>query len=101
MVIYFISDDLNEAVDGLNHALSVVAKWLSEHNFTLSPTKSKCVIFTKRKIPANLPQIKIENEIIPYEPVTQYLGIYFDTKLTWQHNIQHISIKTQQVINIM
>lgn len=100
IVLMAVHRDLNTAVQNLNSALGGLASWLTEHNFTLSPSKSKAIIFS-RKRNVHSPPIVFEQEVIPYVECVKYLGVYFDRKLKWNQQVNNIISKSRQGINVM
>lgn len=100
-VILTSNENLSIAIQSINQSLELLSSWLKDHNFSLSPSKSKAIIFTKKNnINPNAP-IMFEGQAIPYCKEAKYLGVHFDQKLLWRQNTQNILSKSQKIANIM
>lgn len=94
----YISDNvsnINECIEHLNEDLTNVYKWACLNGLCINPTKSKCIILTKKhcKLPYQ-PDIKIDNQIIEIVSQAKNLGIIFNNTLTWSNHINHATGKT-------
>ena len=68
--------------------------WAKEHNLKFNADKTKAMIFT-RKYKFEKPEIWINRKPIEYVDTFKYLGIIFDTKLTWKPHIKQQSLKAK------
>lgn len=100
-VIYVSDSDLSTAINIINQILALLSTWLRDHNFSLSASKSKVVIFTKNNIPDSIEPIMFENQQIPVCKEVEYLGAHLDQKLLWSRNTKNIVHKSHKIINIM
>lgn len=100
IVLYSAHCNLEIAVNNINRALSALSVWLDDHNFTLSPSKSKSIIFSRKRnvVP---PPITFNGNAITYEDSVKYLGVIFDKKLSWKQQTNNTVSKCQNGINIM
>ncbi|XP_052743260.1 uncharacterized protein LOC128199149 [Bicyclus anynana] len=79
------------------HYLSI---WLSEHGLTLSASKSKAVIFTRKRTIPDL-EIRYEDQIIQMDSSAKFLGVIFDSKLTGSQHFSYIAEKSEKGVNII
>ncbi|GFV49204.1 probable RNA-directed DNA polymerase from transposon X-element [Trichonephila clavipes] len=67
----------------LHHLQNFYDKW----KISINVEKSTAIIFTKKhSLP---PPIMMYNKQIPWSQEAKYLGIIFDTRLTWKNHIQY------------
>ena len=79
----------------VNVELRKVFTWLASNKLTLNISKSKYIIFSKkRKIP-NL-NIYINDTALERCKSYKYLGVLFDHKLDWKAHIEHIVSKVSK-----
>jgi len=82
--------------EDLNHFVNWAQKW----RIALNASKTICKVFTLRRIPI-LPPLRILNTPIPWADKStsiKYLGLYFDTKLTWKDHISKVEKSTKRKI---
>ncbi|GFV96007.1 RNA-directed DNA polymerase from mobile element jockey [Trichonephila clavipes] len=69
----------------LNKHLALLEKFFDKGKIKINVEKSAAVAFTyKRTLP---PPPTMYNQIIPWSQETKYLGLIFDSKLTWKKHI--------------
>lgn len=94
--------NLQQMIDSANSTLDHITEWMAENNLSLSPNKSSAILFTKSiRLPPNLPNVYVNNTVIPWSPVLKYLGVIFDSKLTWRPQVEYTSTKALKSLNII
>ena len=89
--IYFSSKNLSQLEATLNHELKSVAEWVKCNRLALSISKTNFILFHSGKLKPNKPlKIKIDHELIKEVDSTKYLGITFDSNLTWKSHINKL-----------
>ena len=69
----------------INHELKSVAEWMKCNRLALSISKTNFIPFHSGKLKPNKPlRIKIDDELIKQVDSSKYLGITFDSNLTWK-----------------
>ena len=100
--LYFSAINLDAAVQKVQDAVNLASHWASIHGFKFSTSKTVAVHFCKTTPRVNAPQnITMNGQIITYEPFVKFLGLYFDSHLTWNHHIRQLKINTQKSMNIL
>ena len=74
--------DLKKAFDAVNHAIL-----LTKHSSKLKPSQSL--------------RIKIDGTLIKQVDSTKYLGIIFDSNLTWKSHINELCLKLSKTVGIL
>ena len=75
----------------LQKALDILKTWCNKWRIGLNADKSKLIVFCKGiKPPINLYPLKINDIPIPYCKKVKFLGILFDTRLTFVDHVENI-----------
>ncbi|KAK9745184.1 hypothetical protein QE152_g7173 [Popillia japonica] len=94
-------EDLSVAVRALNVALTKFNNWCDDHNFTISFSKTKAMVFTRKNLPQELPFINVRGVRLEIVESIRYLGVIFDRRLTWANQVVHVAASCQKNINII
>ena len=79
---------------------SIINKWLVANKICINTNKTRYMLFSyKRDI--TLPIIKIGHHKIHEVEYTKFLGIYFDKRIKFDHQIKHINTKLSKSIEIL
>ena len=86
----------------LNAYLDVLNNWFKTRNLYISPSKSSATIFTTdtKEFSAELP-IKIDGETVPTVPKPKFLGVTFDSLMTFKHHAKVTKTKVQAKSNVI
>jgi hypothetical protein len=64
-------------------ALYTVTEWTASHKMEIAPDKSKALLITLAPAQSKCePKLRIDGEIIPFNPNPIFLGITFDRQMT-------------------
>ena len=89
--LYFSSRNLSHLEATLNRELKPVAKWMKCNRLALSISKTNFILFHSSKLkPSQLLRIKIDDVLFKQVNSTKYLGITFDSNLTWKSHINEL-----------
>ena len=97
--IFHSSKNYSELGQELNRALENVATWLKANKLTLNVSKSN-LILKKKKKSADI-SINFGDDKIEPKDYARYLGVYIDSKVTWEKHIQMANFKLQKGIGII
>ena len=102
LAIYFCSSDLTTTASKIQNAVNAAIEWTELHGFRFSVAKTVAVHFSSRFQRVNVPpNIVMGNEILVYEPVARFLGLFFDSHLTWNHHLKLTKTKAIRSLNIL
>ena len=84
---FFVGYDLSDAILKLKNASKTLFNWFNDNQMKANPDKSHFVCSSSVKT-----SIMIENEQIRNSSCEKRLGVFFDSKLTFQSyfNTQHL-----------
>ena len=98
----------SKAGDALRVIQGEVAKieqWCRRWYVTLSPIKSKLILFSKcprhREEAEEGLFVKLFNEEIPLSNEADFLGVKYDSRLTWEPQIKKITAKAYKRLNLL
>uniref|UniRef100_A0A3P9LEU6 Reverse transcriptase domain-containing protein n=1 Tax=Oryzias latipes TaxID=8090 RepID=A0A3P9LEU6_ORYLA len=83
----------------IQDAITEVENWSYDWGFKFSVTKTKCMVFTRKR--GTVLNLRLYGEAIEQVHSFRYLGVILDTKLKWRENIDSIVGRCKKVINIM
>ena len=75
-------------------------KWGLEWGLKFSVEKSKVMFFSKKKISENK-KLNLYGKNLERENSFRFLGMTFDSRLTWREHVKGIVRKCKGVLNIM
>lgn len=81
--------------------LNKVSKWADQNGFRLSPEKSTCVLFSRKRGLHPNPEIDLLGQRLPVEAEHKFLGLILDSKLTFTSHIKYIKNKCIKTMNIL
>lgn len=100
--VYFSSKNLSHLEATLNHEFKSVAEWMKCNRLALSISKTNFILFHSSKLKPNQSlRIKIDDELIKQVESTKYLGITFDSNLTWKSHINELCLKLSKTVGIL
>ena len=100
LVIYCKDRCLDDCVEKVNRALRKIEIWMVEHDMEGSVAKTNAVIFSKgKRYPRT--SVRYRNEVVDYVETYKYLGVIFDSHMTWTPFIEHLCKKASKSLNVM
>ena len=99
--IYCSSENLNDLELILNQELNTVAEWMKSNRLALSILKTNFVLFhCKRLKPYKSLNLKIDGVNIQEVSTVKYLGVTFDSNLTWKNHVNELCLKPSKTVGI-
>ena len=99
ILIYVEGRNLNSMERRIQNAINKIAKWAENHGYRFSNTKTKAIIFSRRE--RAIPSLKLYNQEIPTEKEIKFLGLTFDSRLTWSSHIKRIKKECQSPMTLL
>ena len=86
----------------LNHELNSVAEWMKCSRLALSISKTNFILFHSSKLKPNQSlRITIDDALVKQVGSTKYLGLTFDSSLTWKSHINELCLKLSKTVGIL
>lgn len=99
--ISYTHTDLNVVEEKLQAAIDRVSNWASMNGFKFSASKTFAIHFTKIPGIHLPPTIKLNGTNIPVKESGKFLGLVFDSKLTWKPHIAQLKTNCTKALNIL
>ncbi|XP_055924643.1 uncharacterized protein LOC129956730 [Argiope bruennichi] len=85
----------------LQNAVNKVVTWCNNNGHAISPEKSRCIHFCRKRTIHSDPNIYIQNVLIPVVSEVRFLGVIFDRKLTFLPHILNLRKRCEKTLNIL
>ena len=91
---------LSEAEVYANSDLEKIENWTRENKMQFNESKSKAMLITRKRRRDDI-NIYLNNRRLERVTDIKYLGIHFDSRLTFQKHIEHITEKSRTLIYML
>ncbi|GBM86341.1 hypothetical protein AVEN_163348-1, partial [Araneus ventricosus] len=85
----------------LQNAVNNLVAWCDNNGHAISPEKSRCVHFCRKRNLHLDPVIYMRNFAIPFVNDIRFFGVIFDRKLTFLPHVLHLRKKCDRSMNIL
>lgn len=82
-----------------NYAMDIIYKWSTENKVVINFKKCNSIVFGRKKPLQKTLSIKINNVLISQKSTINYLGVVFDSSLTWKEHVSNVCKKAQLVLH--
>lgn len=101
LLIFTSGPNLRSIRNQLQLAINHLEEWCKKTGFQFSPSKTKALHFNKKQYNNYNPHLQLNNHPIEYVQHIKFLGIIFDTKLTWKNHITSLKKDCMQRLNLL
>ena len=99
-VIMYKSSTIDAIQRKLQHTINRLEKWTLENGFTISKNETVAMHFCPDKKCMD-PVFKLDNDHIQFVKEAKFLGLIWDTKLTFEPHIKYLKAWCQKSLNIL
>ena len=85
----------------MQESLNALQKWSETTGFKLSPTKTKCILFSRGGKQSQRPELYLNEQELPVTQTVKILGLTLDDKLTWKPHINQLKDDCKRRLNII
>ncbi len=85
----------------LQGCLNKIETWADNNGFRFSKSKTVCMHFCNKRTPHSDPSLKLYNTDIPVVEEAKFLGILFDSKLSFKAHIANLKKKCLKAMNLL
>jgi hypothetical protein len=99
----FVFRSIKSAQATMTKYLRNVEEWLSKWRLMMAPSKCHCVVFSRhtKTDDSNSFDLRLFGEKISNEKVTTFLGIRFDRRLNFDHQVKYIEETCLKRLNVL
>jgi len=101
LAIYYSSRNLNSIERQLQLAINNIHKWTCRNGFQISTEKTVAVHFHNKKGLQHEITLTMAGRNILFRDDAKFLGLRFDTKLTWEPHIRELRAKCIQSLSLL
>ena len=98
--IYLAGKNVLQVQRILQEAIDISVDWTTKRGFKFSASKT-CAVTFSRKHTVPQPQLTLYGQPIPYKDSTKFLGLIFDTRLTFQPYIEQLKVDCTHRLNLL
>lgn len=99
--IGFKSCNLSFCERQIQLSVNKLSKWADENGFKFNPSKSACVLFSKKRGIAPAPEIYLNGQLLPVKTEHKFLGLIFDSRLSFTPHLKHLKLKCLKAMNVL
>ncbi len=97
----FRGKNMNLIERHLQHRVDALQTWADKNGFKFSTTKTVCVHFCNKRRVCHDPKLLLNNNVIPVVKETKFLGLTFDSRLSFIPHIKKLKTKCQKALNLI
>ena len=102
LVICFIGRSLDTIERHLQQAVNAIQEWATKNGSKFAAHKCKVVHFTAPRYKAQRPPtIRISDTLLPVEESTKFLGLWWDSHLSFKEHISALKTQCKEALNLI
>ena len=101
ITMYCKGKDLETTEQLMQESLTALQKWSETTGFKFSPTKTKCIPFSRGQKQSKKPELYLNEQELPVTQTVKILGLSLDDKLTWKPHINQLKDDCKHRLNII
>ena len=101
LAFYYSSSHMPSIERKLQQSLKILGRWCDENGFKFSPTKTMCVHFCQLRKQHLDPQLYLNGTQIPIIGDAKFLGLLFDSKLSFIPHITSLKSKCTKLLDLI
>ena len=102
LAICFRGRPLNTIETHLQYAVNAMQEWATRNGYKFAAHKCKVIHFTAPRSKAQRPlAVKIGNTLLPVEESTKFLGLWWDSHLTFKKHISVLKTQCKEALNLV
>ena len=104
--LWSTQESVTYAATNIQGGVERLEKWCRKWHVSLNPSKSQIVIFTKcprhkEEIAQRAFRFMLFNENVPIVPEATFLGVTFDSRLTWEPQVRKLVSRAYKRLNLI
>ena len=99
-VVFKSGRKLDAIIRNVQRSFNALSDWCDSNGFKISMEKTVAVLFTHRRESIDS-SLKLNGAYVKTDRKVKFLGLIFDSKLTWNDHVEHIVDKCKKRLNKM
>lgn len=99
--LFLSGKSIIDCIQSINNELVRISNWITSNKLSLNIEKTNFIVFSKSKIPDDIPSVFINGSHIKRVNYIKFLGVIIDEKLSWSYHINHIKGKISKSIGML
>ena len=100
LFIYIEGRHLPSMERRMQNAINHISRYAELHGYKFSTNKTNAILFSRRGT-REVPSLKLYNEIIPNKKEIKFLGLIFDSRLTWSSQVKKLKKECQTPLTLL
>ena len=102
LAICFRGRSLDTIERHLQQAVNAIQEWATRNGFRFATNKCKVVHFTAPRYKVQRPPtIRISDTLLPVEESTKFLGLWWDSRLSFKEHISALKTQCKEALNLI
>ena len=97
--LFNTTKDIQRGIATLNQDLNRIETWAKQWLVTMNPQKTKAILFSNKRTPSVVTDLKMHNTDIQMYSSFKHLGLMLDSKLTWKNHVEYITKKANKSLS--
>ena len=97
--LVYVGENLPELINHVNMKMKTILEWCNKNKLKINPMKSEVMVVTNKKIQIQ-PHIYLGDELIPIVDCVKYLGVFIDSHLNFNKQIENLQSRLSSVSGI-
>ena len=98
--VYLGHRNIKTLENKIQSSINLIQNWCNKNGFKISMNKTTGVLFSKRNKLSRI-TIKLDQKQIKIENKVKFLGVIFDSKMSWKPHIDYIVEKCKKRLNLL
>jgi len=91
-----VDNKVHLAADRLQAYIHRLEAWMGTWGIKVNPGKSQLLLIASKRVPTQLPVIKLHGTRLEYSKKVKFLGVIFDARLTFAAHMSKVIMETQR-----
>lgn len=99
--IAYSGHNMQSVLSRLQPVVNSLTNWAQTNGFQFSIAKTHCMVFHPKPNYPVLPVLRMNGQPLPVEKLVKFLGLYWDSQLTWKPHITKLKASCNSALNLL
>ena len=97
-LVIYLHKNKNQSHEAINSLLNKISVWAKTWHLTFNKEKTQAMLFSRLQKPNTNLNLVFDGHPVEVVQSYKYLGIIFDTRLSWKHHIKYVCAKAKKML---